>query len=343
MFLTILASLAVGQIVTDYDEALKRGNKFKVPVVCGVGCAAPAGEWITTFADKLPKVPRPSIILVVPYGDKMSWAKTLPSTATQSELLAAVEEARRAAKASPFSSPPELSSSPGSSSSSSPSSSGSDKLLLVGARPDGKLQQRLVSLWPKDLDMPEDLHAYPPTKYTQSLFVLDNVPTRRWVSLTEKLASNDPTPNPNSILPWSVPGGLENSVGWESIRATNVSDKKLQVEEFTGKQLVASSAVPLIDRHKWHFQNGTIFVDLLANKGKAFEVRMLEKINGKWVPKKPHVDKFARPAFFHGAGKACMECHSQAGSSLNYGVTVRGWDGIFSFNPVVDHRFFPFE
>ena len=200
------------------------------------------------------------------------------------------------------------------------------------ARPDD-LQTRLVSLWPEDVDKPEGLVAYKPARFSQRLVILNGAPDNRWFDkYTDDVTSNSFAENPNKKSPWAVPGGLDNATGWESILAVSMPDKVYTYRD----NVPVMSAGRDLPKLRWTFPEGTKFVDLLAKDGKVFELRTRTKIKGQWVSRVEYSDKGARPNGYHGLNKACIECHEHAGASHQYGITIRGDDGAFSWNPYED-------
>lgn len=198
------------------------------------------------------------------------------------------------------------------------------------ATTDGKLQERLVSLWPKDVEMPAGLVAYHPTRKSQRMAITNGVDTNQiYDKDQDDHWTNAPTAfNPNRQFPWAVPGGLDNSNGWESIIAVALPSAPAVYEG----RVEAGARHPL-PKTRWSFAEGTKFVDLLAYKGKTFELRTRTKVNGQWVSRKEHEDKTARPEGYVGLSKSCVECHQGAGGQLQYGISVRGDDGVFSWSP----------
>jgi hypothetical protein len=84
----------------------------------------------------------------------------------------------------------------------------------------------------------------------------------------------------NNSWPWMKPGGLAGvHLPWESYVGTTDGSNK--------------------------------FVDLLTYQGKPFELRVREKINGKWEADIYYKDYAARPAGYVGAGILCAKCHDE--------------------------------
>lgn len=204
---------------------------------------------------------------------------------------------------------------------------------LPSALTEGK-QTRLVSLWPKDVELPKDLTVYEPTRLSQRLTITnDRDQNLLYDKDQDDHFSNAPTSfNPNRQFPWHVPGGLENSRGWESLIAVSMPS-----QPYVYLDRVEAGARHPLPKVRWTFPEGTVFADMLVNDGKVFELRTRTKRDGKWVSSKAFEDKAARPAGYHGLTKSCIECHEQAGSQLQYGIGLRGDDGAFSWS-AFDHH-----
>ena len=100
-------------------------------------------------------------------------------------------------------------------------------------------------------------------------------------------------------------------------------------------QTVAGGLLP---KWRWRFPVGTVFVDVLTSDGKVFEVRQREKKSDGWASSTLYRSERYKPVGYKGPGKACAECHDKAGASLQYGITVRGDDGVFSWSPFVEGK-----
>lgn len=202
------------------------------------------------------------------------------------------------------------------------------------ATTDDSLQERLVNLWPAEVEMPKGLKAYRPTRKSQRMAITNGMDSNliydkdqddHWTNAPSLL-------NPNRQFPWAVPGGLDNAKGWESIIAVALPS----AVSMYGDRVDVGARHPL-PKTRWTFPEGTQFVDLLTYKGKPFELRTRTKIKGEWVSKKEYEDKTARPEGYNGLTKSCVECHQGAGSQLQYGISVRGDDGAFSWSPWDQH------
>ncbi len=184
-------------------------------------------------------------------------------------------------------------------------------------------QDRLAALWPASVPMPSGMRFYAKTRYTQRIAVTNdresNFPYR--LDQDDHWSNAPSAPNPNRLFPWAVSGGLHESTGWESHAAVYLPPGK--------KILVWRQRVPVPSSNPlrkicWEYPEGTVFADLLVADGECFTLRLREKLAGGWR---------SRVA---GARKACAECHDHAGSSLQYGIVLRGDDGAFSASPFLE-------
>ena len=321
-FSLLLCAFAIGS-VEDFDRLRKMAITLEKPLVVFVNCpirTVPGA--IAVRHDEFPGFDR-AIVVTVPKGSdlwhlnqggldtKVGTDVILQEIAKTWEAVSRPErEARR--QPSPF----------------------RDELPSKTADAE---QARLVSLWPDSLPWIDGLAAYKPTQHTQRLAITDGAATNNWYRLDQDEAWTNERPenkvNPNRIFPWAVPGGLHYSTGWQSVRGIRLPS---QIRVWNQRVPVANSS-PL-PKWCWEFPDGTAVVDLLAKDGKAFEVRVRQKANGQWTNHVVHADKEQRPRWFHGAGRDCQECHAHAGTSQQYGITVRGSDEVFSYNPLIEHK-----
>lgn len=186
--------------------------------------------------------------------------------------------------------------------------------------------------WPKEVPLPARLKVYTPTSLVQRIAVTDNAPSHRWYRLDQHdHFANSPTLfNPNMKAPWRVSGGMEGFAGWKSIKMTNVTKDKVAVRQ---EGIPIAGAGRLLPGFRWTFPDGALFADLLVNdSGKPFELRVREKIDGKWSSLIAFEDAAESPKGYRGAAR-CATCHDKAGDSAQYGILIRGGDSVFSFNP----------
>lgn len=189
----------------------------------------------------------------------------------------------------------------------------------------------LDKLWPVEVPKPAGLKTYTPAAHSQRLVILNGQPHNHWwpIDRDHPFANAAPELNPNRIFPWRVPGGLDHAAGWVSIKAASIPSA---VKSWQEQVAVPAARLPLPKR-RWAFPEGTVFVELLAQGGRLFELRSRTKTADGWLSRVEFEDKSARPAYYHGAGFACSRCHAHAGASLQYGITVRGDDETFSWVP----------
>lgn len=185
--------------------------------------------------------------------------------------------------------------------------------------------------WPKEVPLPARLKEYKPTRLGQYLVIRNDRPFHRW----HDIGHDDPSvnvrvANPNRLDPWAVSGGMSGLTGYKSVKMTNVVPS--QVKTWAENLQVAGTS-QLLPGWRWAYPDRTIFADLLVNDaGKPFELRVREKIGGKWSSSIAFEDAAEAPRGYRGAGR-CSVCHDKAGASENYGLALRGGDSVFSFNP----------
>jgi hypothetical protein len=193
----------------------------------------------------------------------------------------------------------------------------------------------LKALWPSDVAMPKGLKEYKPWRFSQRLVILNGQRHNHWWPnhADHPFANSSPEQNPNARHPWAVPGGMDNLRGWHALKACVIPGA---VKIWTEDVNVPAARFPL-PQHRWAFPDGTVFADLLTYDGKLFELRTLKKVDGQWQRRVEHQNKDHAPPGYKGAGKACVDCHSRAGASEQYGITVRGSDGVFTWAPFNDN------
>lgn len=210
-----------------------------------------------------------------------------------------------------------------------------DKEHRSGPRPRVRIPQRLPadleSLWPESVERISGLRSYVPMTFSQRLSLEGkNFTNRLWpIDKDDRPPVGPSVVNPNRIFPYAVSGGLHDSTGWVSIKAAKIPGV---VDVWTEEVSVPLTSTK-IPKQRWQFPDGTVFVDMLAKDGVCFELRTSSKKGGKWKQEAIYRDLEAAPEKFHGAGRACVSCHKDAGASLNYGITVRGDDSVFSWSP----------
>lgn len=187
--------------------------------------------------------------------------------------------------------------------------------------------------WPTSfVPKPEGMKRYAKTQYSQYLSITNGFDSVEMF----RLSSDDNLfrrVNPNRIFPIAVSGGLHDSNGWKS--EGRIAIPKGQYVRVWGERVEAGVRRPL-PRTAWQFPEGTIFADLLSTDKGLFELRTITKVNGGWKFRTAYKDWSKAPANYVGARKACNECHERAGEQPGYGISWRGSDGIFSWDPFVE-------
>ncbi len=181
-----------------------------------------------------------------------------------------------------------------------------------------------------ETDFPKGLTPYKPTRYSQRIAITGNRESLQWYKLDQDDHwANAPTAiNPNRIFPWATSGGMHDVTGWN-----HVVSIALPADPTVWKEPMPIANGGNITGWRWTFPDGTVTSDMLTKDGKVFELRTRTKSDGKWIGKVEFRDKTARPEGYTSAGKACAECHDHAGSSLQYGIVLRGGDTVFSYSP----------
>ncbi len=167
--------------------------------------------------------------------------------------------------------------------------------------------------WPTSLPFPEGAERYMPAKVTQSIYTLNNSPAIDRVDRRQLKAET------------FVPGGMESVQGWRSDLYRYVPP---------GWQRSWRARMPVVNSFGatqyelgWTraYPDGTYFIDALSNsEGEPFEIRMREKIGGRWQSYIAWKNIDARPTGYHGLNRSCASCHEQAGTG---GYAVGLWPG----------------
>lgn len=192
---------------------------------------------------------------------------------------------------------------------------------------------KVAAMWPKDMPMPDGLKFYWQTKLSQRIAVTNGSPSNDWYHEDrDDVFANAPTSfNPNKHDPrWAAPGGLVGVNSWESYTSMIMPSTPrtwVQPVPIANGGIIPGGVL-------WEYPIGTSFSDLLVSNGKPFELRYREKrSDGQWDSYVAWKDASARPTGYVGAGQRCAACHDLAGASEQYGITVRGKDGTFSYLP----------
>lgn len=300
-----------------YNSAIKQGKPLIVFVDCD-DIAVPGA--VVVAVERLDGYTGPTIIVSVPERGQMVLADEVGSGSSAKTIRqAAGLEVSRAAI--PFD-----------------KSSGSSKRV----RPDGETnrhgswlghdeQERLRRLWPKNVSS-DGMVFYRQTQHSQRIAVTNDRPSLQWYHLGQHdYFGNAPTMfNPNTTKPeWAAPGGLYGVRGWKSYTAAYLPE-----DPKVWKQPLPIADGGMIPGYLWSYPVGSTFADLLVKDGRVFELRMREKRSDGWDSFVAYKDAENAPSGYHGAGKRCSECHDRGpGLSEQYGITTRGSDTVFSFNP----------
>lgn len=99
------ALFAVLCLAADYNHDHAKAVAESRPMVVGIGCAAPHGDWITTSVARMPGYKGPCIVVSRPGGDgSMHWVGTLPASATAAEIGERLKQTSKA-KWNPYTQP----------------------------------------------------------------------------------------------------------------------------------------------------------------------------------------------------------------------------------------------
>jgi hypothetical protein len=340
------------------SEALEKG----LPLVVGVGCTPPKGNWVTCEVT----VPwewckEPTIVV----GKEDEHLKDFSPNVTASAIQNLFSNRKEVVtiRSNPFRDQFELQA----------AGAVDDRNKATGPWLPQKEQMRLRSLLPFGVPVSQNLMFYKlPQKY-QQLDQMYNTPR------------NILLPALNEEHPWMVSGGMHFATkgqDWDNATAFDIPENE-KIEVWS--ELTYAGAPNLVPKTRWKFPDGTLAYDVLLNKrGKVFEVRVHEKVNGEWdggtvyrpkvernglfkkrkdwsfrdfsasatyfeVPEIKEEDvEFAPtravmndgghfiPQNYFGTGVSCNTCHSKVGVRLGYGPARRGDDGRFSWHPFDD-------
>lgn len=171
-----------------------------------------------------------------------------------------------------------------------------------------------------DPDVPKDAVEYKKDGLTQSIATLNDRP-----SIVKVLVSDLPDKD------WLQSGGVKGIEG--------VVSRKFRTLPAKAKVKTGLALIPVLNSFD-NYQNelgiireypdGTRFDDVLYYKGRIFEHRMREKVDGEWTNKILTSDKDLRPPGYKGLGRKCASCHDQTGTGGYDKGLVPGGDGVFS-------------
>lgn len=172
--------------------------------------------------------------------------------------------------------------------------------------------------WDSPVPYPEGMQSYTATKYTQSIYVLNDRDTIDRVPI-KKLEPK-----------WHQSGGMANISGWKSQKYRLIPES---VRDYIGTIEVKNSFGHYQPNRglKRSYPDGTRFDDVLTNdQGAVFEHRTRRKSDGKWESEVAYRNVKARPDDYDGLKQSCASCHNEAGSG-GYAVgLVPGGDTVLS-------------
>jgi len=306
--------LCVGQVEPRYDRAHAEALKSGKPMVVGVGCAAPAGKWVTTYAKGLDGYAAPCVVLGVPDGDSLTWVRTFPATARQADIDLALTVHRSRLGVSQAAAPFADDAPPQAADDSGP--------WLSRAETD-----RIKALWPSTLPFPIGLKFYRLAPRYQRLTTMNNGATK----VRQILPLHD------EHHPFVVSGGLDtvDASTWTSTKGLDIpAGAKIKVwQERTDVR-----AYDLVPRWRWRFPVGTVAYDVLSTPRGVFELRTQERTEDGWRTEILHKDLTFAPAGYNGLKVSCNACHAQAGNVVDvpgeiYRRVRWGDDGRYSWRP----------
>lgn len=92
--LLLLSLASLGQVqAPDYPTGRRWAVSAGTPLVVGVGCAAPAGDWNVVNVGALEGFEAPCVVVSRPEGGDLYWVKTLPAAATAKDVGDALKPA----------------------------------------------------------------------------------------------------------------------------------------------------------------------------------------------------------------------------------------------------------
>lgn len=186
-----------------------------------------------------------------------------------------------------------------------------------------------------DYSVPDDSIEFIGTKYTQTIFVLDDRD-----KIIPSLVNNIDDKR------WQQPGGMLGVKGWDVKRyryipkgstvKTWIGDIEVQNSFLTGR--MNPDGTPEHGRQtnrgiKREYPIGTRFDEVLYNAetNKVFEHRMRIKADdGKWRSTVYFKDEDSRPNGYSGLKVSCMSCHAEAGTGKYDAGLVPGGDTVLS-------------
>lgn len=188
-------------------------------------------------------------------------------------------------------------------------------------------------------DLLRGMTRYRQTRYSQNVATVSNVPTiRPQRTDADDVGLNFHMVNPNRLSPYAGPAGMDGLSGWISETYYQIPAR---IKTWTGRVEIFQGG--MLPKRQWRYPDGSRFVEVLSHGGAVFEVRQRVKTADGWKSSVPYRYAAAYPDGYTGKlAKSCNECHSKAGASEQYGITVRGDDGVFSY-PVLKEGTMEFD
>lgn len=209
-----------------------------------------------------------------------------------------------------------------------------ERVVRPLARPFAKLRARLDDRLLDRVSILGDMEPYTRAKNTQILFN-----TTQWQPVSRATLDRK----------WNVPGGLVHATGWSSQSFRHLPSKPREhlgtIKVWNGgyhrwspsgaivydKKGVAKKSMQPETGWKRIYDSGTIFADVLSTEAGPFEVRLAEKVDGRWDFYVAWSDASAAPrGYRRPTRKECLACHAQAGTGLYNKGLVPGGDHVFS-------------
>lgn len=285
-----------------YSEGIKRAQSENKPLVVFVGDFLPIkgqtdrlNDVVWCKAPALDGYVNGSIVVSRSQDKQLCWVKTLSPVSTSKDILDATNL------------PVPLFQQQGASQTATP-------FVPPSAQPDdNELARSLRAANPAIANYIDTLTPYRSATMTQQTF-------RRWSGFI------GPFPRLQLEAKWRMPGHLEGVNGWKS----RLFKSEHRPKVFLARQEPYDNDAAVT----WfrQYPDGATFADVLCNSdGVVFEVRMAEKVNGRWERFIAYKDATARPANYTPPTRAaCAECHRQAGISAYGGAAIPGGDEVLS-------------
>ncbi len=207
----------------------------------------------------------------------------------------------------------------------------------------GASQEYVRSLWPKNVPLGKNLKFYSLNRLYQNMWTESSRPHWRADDIGDF-----------EEHPFFVSGGMKDisQNEWKSVKGLDIPDG-LKIKVW--KEDVNVRAFAPTQRFRWQFPEKTLAYDVLMTKDdKIFAIRVQEKLETGWsdgdtygpddkgawgiaTKRTGNIPDYA-PRGYHGAGQACVNCHSHTAEILSVPGRVYlrnrwGDDGRFSWRP----------